>query len=166
MPELEAMIERRRTNGLDRYDEWWKGVYHVVGGPSPERGVLSALLVELVGPRARSVGLQAATTVNLGIDKVDTRTPDIGVFRPDTERTSRAYLATAELVVEIMSPDEIRGAKLDFYAEWNVTEYLEVGLPVGTIRLLANRAGTWEPIEASEVIDLTVAEVLALLPSE
>lgn len=65
-----------------------------------------------------------------------------------------------------MSPDEIRGAKLDFYAEWNVTEYLEVGLPVGTIRLLANRAGTWEPIEASEVIDLTVAEVLALLPSE
>ncbi len=34
-PELLARIEHRRANGLDRYDEWWEGVYRIVTGPSP-----------------------------------------------------------------------------------------------------------------------------------
>jgi len=65
-----------------------------------------------------------------------------------------------------VSPREIRGEKLGFYAAWNVKECLEVDRANGTVRLLANRGGTWEPIVASEVIALGVDEVLAVLPAE
>ena len=34
--ELEALIERRRWAGLDRLDEVWQGVRHMVPGPSIE----------------------------------------------------------------------------------------------------------------------------------
>ncbi|HWL45065.1 MAG TPA: Uma2 family endonuclease [Ilumatobacter sp.] len=163
LPELEALIERRRALGLDTFDEWWEGVYRVVGGPSPEHGLVVARLCALLLGRCDPLGLWVVTPMNVGIDKWDAKVPDIAVTRPDTARTSPAYMATAELVVEIMSPREIRGEKLPFYAAWNVKEYLEVDLPNGTVRLLANRDGTWEPIDSSEVIELTVGEVLALV---
>jgi hypothetical protein len=35
-PELEALIERRRKAGVDRLDEVWQGVRHMVPGPSFE----------------------------------------------------------------------------------------------------------------------------------
>ena len=42
--------------------------------------------------------------------------PDLGIFRRDTSRTSPAFLETAELVVEVLSPGERAGEKLPFYA--------------------------------------------------
>jgi Uma2 family endonuclease len=97
--------------------------------------------------------------VNIGIDKVDARVPDLAVYRPDTERTSAAFLATAELVVEVLSPGEAAGAKLDFYADRGVREYLEIDLASGDVRLLAHRADRWEPIDRSDVVELSVDDV-------
>jgi len=166
LPGLEELIERRRALGLDTFDEWWEGVYRVVGGPSPEHGTLVVRLGALLLERCDPLGLWVSAPMNVGVDKWDAKVPDIAVIHHDAERTSPAYMATAELVVEIMSPREIRGEKLGFYAAWNVKEYLEVDLPNGTARLLANRDGAWEPLDASEVIELTVAEVLALVRSQ
>ena len=77
--------------------------------------------------------------------------------------TTPDLIASAELVIEIMSPGERRGEKLPFYAEWNVAEYAELDPATDTIRLLANRDGEWTPIDASEVLDLTIAELADLL---
>ena len=34
LPELEALLERRRQAGVDRLDEVWQGVHHMVPGPT------------------------------------------------------------------------------------------------------------------------------------
>jgi len=162
-PELLELIERRRTTGLDRYDEWWQGVYRIVTGPSPEHGRLAGKLFACLDRSAAARALHVGTPVNIGIDKVDARVPDLAVYHPDTERTSPAFLATAELVVEILSPGEQAGEKLPFYAAWNVREYLEIDLTTGAVRLLANRNGAWEPVQTSDVLDLTTADVEAVV---
>ena len=70
-PELLDLIEHRRANGLDTFDEWWEGVYRVVIGPSPEHGELIVRLVILLHAAAESEGLRVGTPVNIDIDKVD-----------------------------------------------------------------------------------------------
>ena len=109
LPGLEELIERRRALGLDTFDEWWEGVYRVVGGPSPEHGTLVVRLGALLLERCDPLGLWVSAPMNVGVDKWDAKVPDIAVIHHDAERTSPAYMATAELVVEIMSPREIRG---------------------------------------------------------
>jgi Uma2 family endonuclease len=101
-------------------------------------------------------GLCVSAPVNIGKDKEDARVPDIGVFRADTPRTSAAFLATARLVVEVLSEDEVAGAKLDFYAAWQVEEYLEVDLHRRALRLLTRAAEGWQPVAASGVLPFSV----------
>ncbi len=163
VPALRELIEQRRAQGLDRFDEWWQGVYRIVTGPSPEHGEFLTLLLVLLHPRATAAGVRATQSVNIGVDQVDARVPDLAVYRPDTERTSPAFLATAELVVEVLSPGERPGQKLDFYAAHGVVEYLEVDLAGGDVRLLVRRDDAWVPADRSDVIDLTVAEVADLV---
>jgi len=165
-PELLELIERRRAQGLDRYDEWWEGMYRIVSGPTPEHGELVAALVAFLLPRAHARHLAVSAPLNIGVDKFDARVPDLAVFRRDTERTSPAFLTTAELVVEVLSPRERPGEKLAFYAAWNVSEYLETDLAERSVRLLRNHSGAWTPVSESGVIDLTVDEVVALLPGD
>src|SRR4051794_21181102 len=141
-PSLAEIAERRRL-GLDTFDEWWDGVYVAVTGPSPEHGMFIAELCVLLHALAGRVGLRVATPLNIGINQRDCRVPDVAVFRLDTPRTSPAFLTTAVLVVEILSPGEKAGAKLDFYAEWQVDEYLEGDQRAATARLLRRGGGRW-----------------------
>jgi Uma2 family endonuclease len=149
-------IERRHELGLDTFDEWWEGVYVVVPGPSPEHGRITWRLAAFIGPLAEAAALEVATPVNIGADQDDCRVPDIGVFKPDTPRTSPAFLSTAELVAEILSPGEKPGAKLDFYARSGVNEYLEVDLPGRSLRLLRRDNERWEPATESGVLPFQV----------
>lgn len=157
VPGLADLLETRRARGLDRYDEWWDGTYRIVTGPTPEHGRLIAMLSAFFLPLADAAGLHLSAPLNIGIDKVDARVPDLGIYRPDTPRTSPAYLRTAELVVEILSPDEAAGAKLDFYAQWGVEEYLEIDLE-GGVRLLRRRDTRWSPVQTSASLGFTVKE--------
>lgn len=156
-------IAERKRSGLDRFDEWWEGVYRVVTGPRPDHGMMVVNLVVLMQPLCEQRGLSMAATLNVGVDGWNARVPDIGVFRPDVEMTSPAFAATAELVVEVLSPREIAGEKLPFYAESGVAEYLEVDLANGTCRLLARVDGRWMPATESGVLGFDIAGVAALL---
>ena len=155
---LAEAIEARHAAGLDRYDEWWEGVYRIVTGPSPEHGRLAAWLARTLWSPSAAVGLHLAAPLNIGTDKAECRVPDIGVHRPDTERTSPAFLVTAVLVVELLSPTEVAGAKLDFYQSHGVEEVLEIDVATGRARLLARPdsttepADTWAEVGASHVI--------------
>lgn len=66
-PELQALIERRRKAGVDRLDEVWQGVRHLVPRPSFEHARVSQQLAELLGPLAIAAGLLATMSeFNLG----------------------------------------------------------------------------------------------------
>lgn len=158
VPELGDIIELRRFRGLDTYDEWWDGVYRIVTGPSPEHGELLDALAELLGPLVRAAGLRSAAPVNIGLDKHDCRVPDRAIYEPGTPRKSPAFLSTALLVIEVLSPGEKPMEKLDFYQAHGVKEYLEIDLERVSVKLWGcwpkghASAGQWESEVQSEVL--------------
>ena len=82
-PELEALLERRRQAGVDRLDEVWQGVRHMVPGPSIEHADISQQLAVLLDGPARAAGLRPTMSeFNLGESEYDFRVPDGGLHRP------------------------------------------------------------------------------------
>jgi len=156
-PELEALLERRRRAGVDRLDEVWQGVLHMVPGPSSEHARLTHQLAVLLDAPARAAGLLPAMgDFNLGESEYDFRVPDGGLLHPGA---AGVWLATAALVVEILSPGDESWQKLPFYAEHHVDEVLLVDPAERTVTWLALRDGEYKPVQRSGLIDLGPAEL-------
>jgi Uma2 family endonuclease len=156
-PELQALLERRRRAGVDRLDEVWDGVLHMIPAPSFERARILSQVMELIGPRGRAAGLiPASGSFNVGESKHDFRVPDAGLCRPGA---SGVWLPTAALVVEIISPDDETYAKLPFYAAHEVDEVLIVDPEKRTVEWLALAAEGYRPAERSRLIDLSAPEL-------
>jgi Uma2 family endonuclease len=155
--QLDDWLEERHRVGLDTYDEWWEGTYRIVTGPTPEHGRLLNKLAVFLDPLAEAVGLHSAAPINVGTDKFDCRVPDLGIYHPDTSRTSPAFLTTAVLVVEVLSPGERSLEKLDFYEDHGVREYLEIDLDGQTVELWANADG-WSRVGSSQVLAFDVVD--------
>jgi Uma2 family endonuclease len=150
--EFEALLERRRRLGQDRFAEVWEGVLHVNPAPSYEHQRLSQRLAVILDPLAGAAGLEAEVGgVNIG-DPGDYRIPDGSLHRPGSGGT---YLPSAELVVEIVSPDDDTWKKLAFYAAHQVDELLIVDPEkrrIDWLRLEPN--GEYRAIERSALIEL------------
>jgi hypothetical protein len=155
--ELDALIERRRVSGLDRLDEVWEGVLHMVPAPSSGHArIAQQLAVALNGP-ARAAGLiPAMHEFNLGESDHDYRIPDGGLLHPGPDRV---WLPTAALAVEIVSPGDEAWQKLPFYAAHEVNEVLIVDPGERALHWLALGGGEYRPVERSGVIDLAAAEL-------
>jgi len=111
--EFEQLLERRRQLGQDLLDEVWKGVYHLNPAPHRSHAHIAQQLAVVLDRPARAEGLLPMISIfNLG-EPDDDRVPDGGLFRPGPHEV---YMATAALVVEIVSPDDKTWEKLDFYA--------------------------------------------------
>jgi Uma2 family endonuclease len=160
-PELEALLERRRQAGVDRLDEVWQGVRHMVPGPSIEHAHVSQQLAELLGPLARADGLwPTMSAFNVGESEHDFRVPDGGLHRPGA---AGVWHATAAAVVEILSPGDESWQKLPFYAAHDVDEVLLVDTAKRTVTWLALHDGVYEPVERSGLIDLGITELVERL---
>ena len=158
-PELEALLERRRRAGVDRLDEVWQGVHHMVPGPSIEHAHVSQQLAELLGPVARAAGLRPTMSeFNVGESEHDFRVPDGGLHRPGA---AGVWHPTAALVVEILSPDDETLQKLPFYAAHHVDEVLIVDPAERTVTWLGLRDGEYQRVQRSGLIDLGPAELAA-----
>jgi hypothetical protein len=93
--ELEALMERRRRAGADRFDEVWDGVLHMVPAANNALALIQMQLGRLIGPLAEPHGLHVGGPFNLGADEHDFRIPDAGVHRglgpaPSTARSTAA----------------------------------------------------------------------------
>ncbi len=156
-PELEALLERRRRAGVDRLDEVWEGVLHMVPGPSIEHADIAQQLAELLGPLARAAGLRPTLSeFNLGKSEHDFRVPDGGLHRPGA---TGVWHSTAAMVVEITSPDDESRQKLSFYAAHGVDEALLVDPAERTVTWLALRDGEYAPVQRSGLIELGPSEL-------
>jgi Uma2 family endonuclease len=154
---LGEVLEGRRRSGLDRLDEVWEGVYHMVPAPSGEHAEISQQLAELLGPPARAAGLIAAIAeFNLGESDHDFRVPDGGLHRG---RPMGVWHPTAALVVEIVSPNDETWEKLPFYAAHDVDEVLIVDPQERSVDWLALEAGEYRPVERSGLLDLSAQEL-------
>ena len=151
-PELEALLERRRRAGVNRLDEVWEGVRHMVPGPSIEHAHVSQQLAEILGPLARATGLRPAMSeFCLGESEHDFRVPDGGLHRPGA---AGVWNPTAAMVVEILSPGDESRQKLPFYAAHDVDEVLLVDPAERTVTWLSLQGGKYESVQRSGLIEL------------
>jgi len=150
--ELEALKERRRVSGLDRLDEVWEGVLHMVPARNYGHARLTQQLAEILGSLARDADLEAAMgEFNLGDSIDDFRVPDGGLHRPGT---SGVWLHTAALVVEIVSLGDETWQKLPFYGAHEVDEVLILDPEEQAVHWLGLDGNEYRPIERSDLIDL------------
>ncbi len=154
---LEELLERRRRSGLDRLDEVWEGVLHMVPAPSFAHARITQLLAEVLGPLATAAGLVAAMgEFNLGESEHDFRVPDGGLHRSGA---AGVWLSTAALVVEIVSPGDETWDKVPFYAAHQVDELLIVNPQKRTVEWLALERGEYLPVNRSRLITLGPVEL-------
>lgn len=154
--ELEAFIERRRALGLDGHDEVWDGVYRVAPHAHSRHGIVENELSMALGSRAKARGLRGSGPFDLGSTR-DYRVPDLGVHEsvPDS-----AYVSTALVVVEVLSPDDETFAKFDFYARHGVRELLVADPGEQTIRCWRLAAAVYEQVEACEQLGVEMAQLV------
>jgi hypothetical protein len=156
-PELRALLERRSAAGVDRLDEVWEGVLHMVPGPSFEHARISQQLAVLLDAPASAAGLiPAIGGFNLGESEHDFRIPDGGLLRPGAVGV---WLSTAAVVIEIVSPDDETWQKLHFFAAHHVDEVVIVDPAERTVHWLGLSGGEYRPLERSGLIDLGAQEL-------
>jgi Uma2 family endonuclease len=154
---LDELLERRRRSGLDRLDEVWEGVLHMVPAPSHAHASISQQLAELLGPLARAAELQATMAeFNLGESEHDFRVPDGGLHRPGA---APMWHPTAAMVVEIVSSGDETWEKRPFYAAHQVDEVLIVDPDKRSVDWLALGQGAYRPVERSRLIELGAGEL-------
>jgi Uma2 family endonuclease len=150
--ELRALLDRRRRDGVDRFDEVWEGVLHMIPAPSFEHARITSQLMVLLDAPARAAGLiPAMGGFNLGESEHDYRVPDGGLHRAGA---AGVWLPTAALVVEVVSPGDETYDKLVFYAEHKVDEVLIVDPDKRSVEWLALAAGRYSRVERSGLIEL------------
>lgn len=118
----QAMLDERARLGLDRRDEMWVGVLHMVppaGGPHQQ---FSTRFMIVVGPLADRRGLIPLMETGLFRMPDDYRVPDQLFCRP--EHFSERGANSAELVAEFRSLGDETYNKIDFYAACGVREML------------------------------------------
>jgi Uma2 family endonuclease len=150
--ELEQLIERRHALGLDTFDEIWEGTYHVAPAPRFGHAYLEDELARVLRPYADAAGLVGSGPFNLGRPD-DFRVPDHAYHRgrPDPDAV---YLATAAVVVEVLSPDDETYEKLPFYAAHDVDEVFVVDSATRQVRILVRSADGYSQATNSAVLSV------------
>ncbi|MDQ2826972.1 MAG: Uma2 family endonuclease [Actinomycetota bacterium] len=156
-PEVQALIERRRTLGTDLFDEVWGGTYHMAPAPNSAHAYLDDVLAVLLHPYAEAAGLVGTGPFNLG-QPDDYRVPDRGYHRG---RPTGTWVPTAAVVVEIVSPDDETHATFGFYARHAVDEILVADPSIAEIHVWSRRADhTYEAVPASALLSVAAEELV------
>lgn len=143
----EEFLEERRQLGHDKRDELWEGELHMVPPGTSIHGTVADELAFALHPIAKRRGLLARTghtgVFNPKVDK-SYRVPDAIVAHPD--QLSPRGLEGAELVIEVLSPNDESRKKFDFYARVGVREVWLVEPETRETELYALRDGHYDPI--------------------
>ena len=157
---IEQLLQQRARLDLDRRDEVWEGVVHMIPPPRHEHERLAVKLVGVLDPLADAAGLELTGTVGIGKGKDDYRVPDLALHRPGY---APQWHPTAALVVEIVSPGDKTWDKLGFYAAHHVDKLLIVDPAKRKVDWLALDGDTYRPTTRSALLDLTAADLAARL---
>lgn len=158
---IEELLEQRARLDLDRRDEVWDGVLHVIPPPSYEHELVLTKLVRLLGPVADAAGLELVGGVGVGHGKDEYRVPDLSLHRPTAAQPQ--WNPTAALAIEIVSPGDKSWDKLPFYTAHHVDELLIVDPAKRTLDWLALEHGEYRPVERSRLVELRPAELAAAI---
>jgi Uma2 family endonuclease len=153
--EVEALLERRRRHGLDLFDELWEGTLHMAPAPGVAHAIVADEVAAVLREPARRAGLRGSGPFNLGSPE-DYRVPDGGYHRG---APTGSWVASAAIVVEVVSPDDETYQKFDFYFAHGVEELVVADPSTRTLRWWARGDGRFVPAETSVLLEVAVLEV-------
>lgn len=145
----ESFLDERRRLGLDVRDELWEGVLHVVPPPAWQHSIVQGHLYVALFAIARRRGLDGACEGGVFAAEKNWRVPDI-IFVRDVDAAAVRRPETAELVVEILSPDDESRDKLPFYAKVGVREVWLVEPGTRAVEILTLVTDRYEPVQFVE----------------
>lgn len=160
----ERLLEQRRRRGVDRWDEMWEGVLHMVPPPSGRHQEVAGELYLVLAALAKARSLAARFETGLfrpGADD-DYRVPDQTYTRPELV-TDRGVDGPADLVVAIRSPHDETDQKLPWYAALGVREVLVLD-PKTLVVELHRDGGPVEPDPTGAVHSDVVGAGFGLTP--
>ncbi len=171
-PQIVELLEQWQSWGDGNHWEMWDGTLHVNGWPEPTRppeivhraGLARALLLtrltELLNPLTDAAGLDFhGFGSNIGGPE-DFRVADGVATR---EQQSGAWITSAALILEIISPGDDVWNKLPFYATRYIDELLILDPQKQTVGWFGLQHDAYAPIERSGLIELGPAELAAKL---
>lgn len=116
------MLEERRRLGHDLRDEVWDGVLHMVPQPGTTHQSFARDLFLFLHPRVRADHrMFYETGLYLSTDDSNYRVPDL-VVAANAHIAERGIEQRAELVIEVLSKNDMSRDKLPFYAACHVKE--------------------------------------------
>lgn len=157
--ELAQLIERRRTQGLDTFDEVWEGAYHMAPAPRFNHAYLDDAVAVLLHPYARSAGLIGSGPFNLG-GPDDYRVPDRGYHR---KLLDVVFCPTAAIAIEIVSPDDESYQKLPFYALHHVEELIFIEPTARRVRIFSLAGDRYAEVDRSTLLNVDTETVQAAI---
>jgi len=110
----EGMLAERARLGLDRRDEMWEGVLHMVPQPSGRHQVLATALARYLYDHAGRRGCEVANEIGTYAEDRDYRVPDVAVF-PRSSRVGRGVDGPPLVLFEILSPGDESREKVPWY---------------------------------------------------
>lgn len=112
----EGMLAARRLRGMDRRDEMWEGVLHMVPPPFERHQAIEAELVVALRAVARAHRLKVRSEVGVFAAADDYRVPDVVVYSAAVA-TERGVDGAPQLVVEVRSPGDETSEKVPWYLD-------------------------------------------------
>ena len=141
----ESLLDERRRLGHDRWDELWDGVLHMVPPPSSWHQRFGTRLLRCLASAAEQRGLEVSyetAVYDPAKGASDYRVPDLVFAAPD-RHSERGVEGAADLIIEILSPNDESRDKLTFYARVGVQEVWLVDPNTRAVELYALRTGTY-----------------------
>lgn len=139
----EHLIEQRRAQGLDKYDEVWDGDYYLPPLANLDHQDLAGSLTAVFKMVIQWKGLgRVYPGINVS-DREDDwrqnyRIPDVAVFLKETKAVNKDshWLGGPDFAVEIQSPGDRTREKIDFYAAVGTQELLIINRAPWQLELL------------------------------
>ena len=128
----EAELERRHRLGLDRFDEMWEGVLHLVPAPGTEHQRMKSKLWKFLDTLMEKTGRgQVAEELNVfmeGTNGQNYRIPDIVYLAKGHEGrlSTDGVHGGPDSVIEVRSPGDETYEKRHFYANLGVCELVVI----------------------------------------
>lgn len=157
-PALDDWLAQRRVLGQDRFDEMWDGVLHAAPTGTWEHGRVGFTVLQALSARAEGAGLLVSGPVNVGTGPQDYRVPDGAlVWAP----VQGAWVPTAALVLEVLSPDDETWTKLPYYFARGVEEVLVAHPERQWLQCWVRGPAAFESAERSGLLDAATNKLQA-----
>lgn len=110
----EGVLAERERRGLDKWDEMWEGVLHLVRPPTGRHQRAENELWLALRPAARRQDWLITTDTGIFAADDDYKVPDIAIYTPEAA-SERGVDGPPEVVVEVRSPGDEPYEKVPWY---------------------------------------------------